>query len=314
VLNWYNPAAWLIRNAIRQNLEFIADDKVIQSGMDRKQYQYLLLKVIGNNHFSIANNFNFSSLKKRIAMMNKIKTNRIHLMKFLVIFPLLAVLLLSFRGKLTIPSSFEVVEVKKSAEQEQEVVREQVIPVLTNKTVSHNSSPADTVKPNSKGYLIEVIDNKGNCTIVVKDKNKREIKRLLLTEWNKKEDYYEDLYGEIPPPPKVVAVSPVPPVPPTPPQVVEERVEVVDAKEAREVEKVDIKIVVPAAPAAPPAPEVIELPVNVSSINVNNNKARVTLKDGTLENYDLNKTTEKTQFEKKYGKLPAVPAKPVKVN
>lgn len=314
VFNWYNPAAWLIRNAIRQNLEFIADDKVIQSGMDRKQYQYLLLKVIGNNHFSIANNFNFSSLKKRIAMMNKIKTSRIHLMKFLFIFPLLTVLLLSFRDKLTLPVSSSVVEVKKSVEQQQEIVREQVSPVFTNKIVSQHSIPEDTLKPNSKGYLIEIIDNKGNCTIVVKDKNKREIKRLLLTEWDKKEDYYEGLYGEIPPPPKVVQVSPVPPVPPSPPQVVEERVEVVEAKDVKEIEKVDIKIVVPAAPAAPPVPEVIELPANVSSINVNNNKAKVTLKDGTVENYDLNNALEKAQFEKKYGKLPVVPvpAKPVK--
>jgi hypothetical protein len=32
--------------------------------MNKKEYQYLLLKVIGNNHFSIAPKFNFSSLKK----------------------------------------------------------------------------------------------------------------------------------------------------------------------------------------------------------------------------------------------------------
>ncbi len=100
ILNWYNPFVWLIRKAIRQNLEFIADNKVIQGGMDKKQYQYLLLKVVGNTHFSIANQFNFTSLKKRIAMMNKIKTARIQLVKFLFILPLLAVLLLAFRNKL----------------------------------------------------------------------------------------------------------------------------------------------------------------------------------------------------------------------
>ena len=97
-LNWYNPFCWLLRRSIRQNLEFIADNKVLQSGLDRKHYQYLLLKVVGNNHYSIANNFNFSSLKKRIAMMNKIKSARIHLVRFLFVLPLLAVLLLSFRS------------------------------------------------------------------------------------------------------------------------------------------------------------------------------------------------------------------------
>jgi beta-lactamase regulating signal transducer with metallopeptidase domain len=98
VFNWFNPVAWLIRKSIRQNLEFIADNKVIEHGVNRKEYQYLLLKVIGNSRFSIANQFNFSSLKKRIAMMNKIKSARVHLLRFLFVLPLLSVLLLAFRG------------------------------------------------------------------------------------------------------------------------------------------------------------------------------------------------------------------------
>jgi beta-lactamase regulating signal transducer with metallopeptidase domain len=98
ILNWYNPFVWLIRKAIRENLEFIADDKVVQSGVNKQAYQYLLLRVMGNNNFSFTNNFNFSSLKKRIIMMNKIKTAKIHLLKFLFLIPLLGVLLVSFRG------------------------------------------------------------------------------------------------------------------------------------------------------------------------------------------------------------------------
>jgi len=97
VINWYNPFSWLLKRSIRQNLEFIADNKVLENGMNKKEYQYLLLKVIGNNHFSIASKFNFSSLKKRIAMMNKIKTARVHILKFLFILPLVAVLLIAFR-------------------------------------------------------------------------------------------------------------------------------------------------------------------------------------------------------------------------
>lgn len=98
ILNWYNPFAWLIKRSIRQNLEFIADNKVISDGIDKRKYQYLLLKVIGNNHFSIASQFNFTSLKKRIIMMNKIKTAKVHLLKFLFILPLLAVILVAFRN------------------------------------------------------------------------------------------------------------------------------------------------------------------------------------------------------------------------
>jgi beta-lactamase regulating signal transducer with metallopeptidase domain len=87
ILNWYNPFAWMIRRSIRQNLEFIADNKVLENGIDKKQYQYLLLKVTGSPQFTIGASFNLSSLKKRIAMMNKIKSARVHLLRFLLLFP-----------------------------------------------------------------------------------------------------------------------------------------------------------------------------------------------------------------------------------
>jgi TonB-dependent SusC/RagA subfamily outer membrane receptor len=99
-LNWYNPFAWLIRHAIRQNLEFIADSKVLEKGLDKKGYQYHLLKVIGEPRYRLANNFNFSSLKKRIIMMNKIRSARLQLAKFLFLLPLFAVLLVAFRSQL----------------------------------------------------------------------------------------------------------------------------------------------------------------------------------------------------------------------
>ena len=50
---------WLLRKAIKQNLEFIADDKVLQHGYDKSEYQYLLLKVMGNRQFAFTNHFNF---------------------------------------------------------------------------------------------------------------------------------------------------------------------------------------------------------------------------------------------------------------
>ena len=97
IINWYNPFAWLIRKAIRQNLEFAADNNVLQTGVDATRYQYLLLKVTGLPHYSVSAHFNISSLKKRIFMMNKLQSARVHLLKFLFVLPLLAVMLVAFR-------------------------------------------------------------------------------------------------------------------------------------------------------------------------------------------------------------------------
>src|SRR5688572_13665894 len=195
IMNWYNPFAWLLRSSIRQNLEFIADHKVLANGVDRKQYQYLLLKVIGNNHFSIAQKFNFSSLKKRIAMMNKLRSAKLHLARFLFIVPLLAVILISFRQRKQDPEKARVVQ-----------------PVIT---LTRDTVP-DVTEPNDKGYIINVIDDNGNCTLVIKDKNGKQVDRLLLTKWNENEGYYEEEYGKIPPPPP--PVPPLPPGSPVPPK------------------------------------------------------------------------------------------------
>lgn len=89
ILFWFNPFVWLLRRDIRQNLEFLADKKVVESGYNRKNYQYHLLRL---SHQSAAasfiNNFNVSQLKKRIVMMNKRKTSRMGLLKYVLLLPL----------------------------------------------------------------------------------------------------------------------------------------------------------------------------------------------------------------------------------
>lgn len=93
VLQWWNPIAWLLARSIRQNLEFLADQAVLDQGADPKQYQYLLLRVSGVNVPALSNPFNFSPLKKRIAMMNKQRSGRRQVSRFLFALPLLLVLL-----------------------------------------------------------------------------------------------------------------------------------------------------------------------------------------------------------------------------
>lgn len=313
ILNWYNPFAWMLRHAVRQNLEFIADNKVIEGGLDRKQYQYLLLKVIGNNHFSIANNFNFSSLKKRIAMMNKIRTARIQLARFLFILPLVALLLVAFRqrGEQPPPDKNEStvsIAAQDKAEKEWNAapVSEADVPARTSKL--EQSSPTSvfdtTRKLNKKGYYIDIVDNNGTCTVVVQNKAGKELKRMLLTDWLKDESKYESLYGEIPSPP-----PPVPPVPPAAPT------GLTLAEAPAPPATVPTLTLVPSradVPEPPVPPAVTPMPDGVTSIHVSNNKVEVTLKDGTKETYDLNIPSEKAGFEKKYGKLPDPPKPPAK--
>src|SRR5690606_7561295 len=90
VFYWFNPGAWLLKKAIKENLEFIADQNVIWAGVDRKAYQYLLLKVVGAPEPQISNQFHFPSLKRRIVMMNKKKSSLMHSARYAVLVPLIA--------------------------------------------------------------------------------------------------------------------------------------------------------------------------------------------------------------------------------
>ena len=72
---WFNPAIWMLRSDLRELHEYEADDAVLRSGTDIKDYQYLLIrKAIGKSGYSVANSFNHSILKNRITMMSKTKS------------------------------------------------------------------------------------------------------------------------------------------------------------------------------------------------------------------------------------------------
>lgn len=69
-LFWINPAAWGIRNCVRENLEFMADAHAVNES-NRREYQMCLLNnTIQSAIAPIYTNFNLTSIKKRIIMMN----------------------------------------------------------------------------------------------------------------------------------------------------------------------------------------------------------------------------------------------------
>lgn len=97
VLQWFNPAAYLLKQELQAIHEYEADLEVLNKGFHPKQYQLLLIKkAVGTSSYTLANSFNHSSLKKRIAMMLKCKSNRWAMMKIGFFIPLTASMLAVF--------------------------------------------------------------------------------------------------------------------------------------------------------------------------------------------------------------------------
>ena len=91
-LQWFNPAIWMLKSDLRALHEFEADDVVLRSGANVKEYQYLLIrKAVSKSGYSVANSFNHSTLKARITMMLNKKSSRMSAWKALYVIPLVGI-------------------------------------------------------------------------------------------------------------------------------------------------------------------------------------------------------------------------------
>ncbi|MDD3549913.1 MAG: M56 family metallopeptidase, partial [Bacteroidales bacterium] len=97
LFQWFNPAAWLLKQSIQQVHEFQADDAVLKAGINAKQYQLLLIKkAVGTRRYSMVNSFNHSKLKKRITMMWKKKSSKWAFAKCMYALPLAFIAVTAF--------------------------------------------------------------------------------------------------------------------------------------------------------------------------------------------------------------------------
>lgn len=78
---WFNPFAWWHQRLVQETLEFITDCAVLDSGIEKKSYQYHLLRstlTANKEDFTKSIStpyFNKSTLKNRITMMNRTKSD-----------------------------------------------------------------------------------------------------------------------------------------------------------------------------------------------------------------------------------------------
>ena len=113
VLQWFNPFVWMLSKEIQDIHEYEADLTVLRKGINARDYQLLIIqKVVGSGSYTFANNFNHSSLKKRITMMIKEKSNPWARLKYLYILPIVAICMIACTQSAKSIMSYEEVEVK----------------------------------------------------------------------------------------------------------------------------------------------------------------------------------------------------------
>ena len=150
-LQWFNPAIWLLKQELQNIHEYEADEEVLRQGINAKEYQMLLIKkAVGARLYSIANSFNHSSLKKRITMMIRKKSNPWARAKYLYVLPLAAVTVAAFARP----------EISQPLDEISSVKVNDLSAVLETYADKNVSNPAEKTK-----LKMKVVDEKGKPII-----------------------------------------------------------------------------------------------------------------------------------------------------
>ncbi len=94
IIFWFNPMVYFYQKRIAALHEYIADAKVVSQCGKTSYYQNLLSQVFQTQTVSFINSFfNHSLIKKRIVMLHKSKSKNVHLVKFALLLPVVALML-----------------------------------------------------------------------------------------------------------------------------------------------------------------------------------------------------------------------------
>ncbi len=162
VFQWFNPFMWMLRRAIRENHEFLADQAVLVSGVNRGYYKKLLLNQFVGGQLVMANNFNYSLIKNRIKMMSKIKSSKLAITKVAFGILVACVLVIAF-----------ACEQKESVDTKPVVVEEQSMKVtfldekLKIEATSDDIEKLKSMFSENSGFEI-VTDSLGNVLLMKK--------------------------------------------------------------------------------------------------------------------------------------------------
>ena len=158
LFQWFNPFAWLIKNAIKENLEFLTDNETI-GYIDKEEYQLSMVSLASKNTFytfpSISNQ---SQLKKRIIMIKKNKTSKFPWIKSLVIIPILTILTVTLSGR-----EVQIIYSTSDIEEKVHVAQQNDIDITINESNDEEISKAIETK-STESKIVQEKEIRGKVT------------------------------------------------------------------------------------------------------------------------------------------------------
>jgi TonB family protein len=165
-VQWFNPVCWLYGHLIRQNHEFLADERALRQSSNPAVYRAALLnQMFGGPVISLANSFNYSINKKRFNMMTKTIHSPFRKLKLFLVVPLIAGVFYAFAAP-----EYKFAEMK--ADSSLPVANTQQKTTVKGKVVTENGKPLPGTSIVIKGTTVGTMpDTDGNFKIEVTDQS-----------------------------------------------------------------------------------------------------------------------------------------------
>ncbi len=182
-LLWVNPLVYIFNRQVKLNLEFLADEATLATGVDVKSYQLNLLFHSQKPMVNLPVNAFFSSkVKERVIMMNKDKPKAIQLLSYLLLLPILALLslLVGFKSEQSLVNT----PIKTATEQPKQDI---------NPTLSLEKLPSDLAQ--LKKPIKRLLAEKADSGIYIDARTDTVKINLVPNESNSKGKSFEGIYA-----------------------------------------------------------------------------------------------------------------------
>ena len=154
-LQWFNPAAWMLRTDLQAVHEFEADDAAMLSCSNFKEYEEILIgRVTAMSAGLLANGFTEQTLKQRIIMLHKKKSSRKRVLKALYLVAIIAASMVA-NAKTVITPELDGNDAVASSDVRKQAAEtaQQVVPQdkVTKQAKSFSVKPDGTVESHYEG-------------------------------------------------------------------------------------------------------------------------------------------------------------------
>ncbi|MFC6858041.1 M56 family metallopeptidase [Zunongwangia atlantica] len=168
VVFWFNPLVYIFQNRIALLHEFIADEEVVKRTSKKQYFNQLLNSAFETQNLSFTNQFFDKSLiKKRIVMLQKRKSGQLSKLKFLLLIPAIAMMLVYVSC-----SNEERSDVENNLEEYTYVVKKGEAENRTAESLAIQEKSEEFLMENNEDYVLwSTIDyTEGSVTYTVHSK------------------------------------------------------------------------------------------------------------------------------------------------